>query len=102
MIVSCVYITVKSDSIDRFIDATIANCRESTKEPGNLRFDFIQMSNDPTKFMLYEAYESEQDAANHKLTLHYATWKSVVADYMADVRTNVKYKIIEPEDPSQW
>ena len=102
MIVTCVYITVKKDCVDRFIEATIANHRESVKEPGNLRFDFVQKADDPAKFMLYEAYESEQAAADHKLTLHYAIWRDVVADYMADVRTGVKYKIIEPEDPSKW
>jgi autoinducer 2-degrading protein len=102
MIVTCVHIQVKKDLIDRFINATIDNHRESVREPGNLRFDFLQMADDPCQFMLYEAYESEQAAAEHKLTSHYAIWRDTVADYMAEPRKGVKYKIIEPEDASQW
>ena len=59
MIVTCVYIHVKPDEIDRFIDATTENHHESVKETGNLRFDLIQQADDPCRFMLYEAYESE-------------------------------------------
>ena len=102
MIVTCVHIQVKKDLIDRFINATIDNHRESVREPGNLRFDFIQMADDPCHFMLYEAYESEQAAAEHKLTPHYAAWRDTVADFMAEPRKGIKYKIIEPDDRSQW
>lgn len=102
MIVTCVHIHVKKDLIDRFINATADNHRESVREPGNLRFDFVQQADDPCRFMLYEAYESEQAAAYHKLTPHYAAWRDTVAGYMAEPRKGIKYKIIEPEDRSQW
>jgi len=102
MIVTCVHIIVKKDLVDRFIAATIDNHRESIGEPGNLRFDFVQQADDPCRFMLYEAYESEQAAADHKLTPHYAAWRDTVAGYMAEPRKGVKYNIIEPEDRSQW
>jgi len=52
--------------------------------------------------MFYEAYESEQAAAEHKLTKHYAIWRETVADYMAEPRKGIKYKIIEPDDRAQW
>jgi autoinducer 2-degrading protein len=102
MIVTCVHIHVKKDFIDQFINATVDNHRESVREPGNLRFDFVQQADDPCRFMLYEAYESEQAAADHKLTPHYAAWRDIVAGYMAEPRKGIKYKIIEPEDRSQW
>jgi len=102
MIVNCVHIKVKKGLVDRFIEATIVNHKQSLKEPGNLRFDVIQMADDPCQFMLYEAYESEQSAAEHKLTSHYAEWKDIVADYMEEPRKGVRYKIIEPDDPSLW
>jgi (4S)-4-hydroxy-5-phosphonooxypentane-2,3-dione isomerase len=102
MIVTCVHIKVKKDLVDRFISATTDNHRESVKEQGNLRFDVVQMADDPTRFMLYEAYESEQAAAEHKLTPHYAVWRDTVADFMAEPRKGIKYKIIEPDDPAKW
>jgi (4S)-4-hydroxy-5-phosphonooxypentane-2,3-dione isomerase len=68
MIVTCVYIHVRSEAVNSFIEATIANHKESVIEPGNLRFDLIQQADDPGRFMLYEAYESEESAAAHKNT----------------------------------
>jgi autoinducer 2-degrading protein len=102
MIVTCVYIRVKSEKIDRFIDATTANHLESVKEPGNLRFDLIQQADDPCRFMLYEAYESESAAADHKTTSHYLKWRELVSDFMVEPRYGVKYNIIEPNDRTRW
>jgi autoinducer 2-degrading protein len=102
MIVTCVYIHVKDGALNSFIDATTANHLESVKEPGNLRFDMIQQSDDPLRFMLYEAYESEEAAANHKTTAHYMKWRDSVEPFMAEPRKGVKYKIIEPHDSSRW
>jgi (4S)-4-hydroxy-5-phosphonooxypentane-2,3-dione isomerase len=102
MIVSCVYIHVKPDAVDRFIEVTTENHRGSVKEAGNLRFDIIQQVDDPCRFMLYEAYESEADAADHKTTSHYLNWRNQVNDLMAEPRYGVKYNIIEPNDRSEW
>jgi (4S)-4-hydroxy-5-phosphonooxypentane-2,3-dione isomerase len=102
MIVTCVYVHVKSGHIDSFIDATTANHFESVKEPGNLRFDLIQQMDDPSRFMLYEAYESEDAAANHKTTIHYLKWRDLVNDFMVDPRYGVKYNILEPNDKTKW
>lgn len=102
MIVTCVYIHVKAEEINRFIDATAANHRESVRETGNLRFDLIQQADDPCRFMLYEAYESETASDNHKSTPHYLEWRDRVKDYMAEPRQGVRYKIIEPNDRTRW
>ena len=85
-----------------FIEATIANHLESVKEPENLRFDFIQQSDDPCRFMIYEAYESDNAAASHKTTPHYLKWRDTVKDYMAEPRRGVKYNIIEPNERTRW
>ena len=102
MIVNCVYIHVKNDAISRFVEVTTANHKESVKEKGNLRFDLIQQADDPCHFMLYEAYQNEDAAANHKLTPHYFKWREDVKDLMAVPREGVRYNIIEPNDPSEW
>jgi autoinducer 2-degrading protein len=102
MIVTCVYVTVNRDKVGMFIEATKANHLESVKEPGNLRFDLIQLAEDPCKFMLYEAYKSETDSVNHKTTDHYKKWRDQVESYMAEPRRGVKYNIIEPIDPAKW
>lgn len=102
MIVNCVYVSVNQDKVRMFIEATKANHLESVKEPGNLRFDLIQLVDDPCKFMLYEAYKSEAGSAYHKTTDHYKKWRDQVEGYMAEPRKGVKYNIIEPNDPEKW
>lgn len=102
MIVTCVYVNVKAEYADRFIQETRANHKESVKEPGNLRFDFLQQSDNTLRFMIYEAYESEEAAAAHKNTAHYLKWRDAVSDMMAEPRKGVRYNIIEPQDRSAW
>ena len=101
MIVTCVYIHVKPDNLKRFIDETTANHAESVKEPGNLRFDLIQQADDLSRFMIYEAYESEEAAAAHKKTPHYLRWRDSVDDFMAG-QHGIKYNILQPNDRSEW
>ena len=102
MHVTCVTVYVKQPNIDAFIQATVKNHHESVKELGNLRFDILQCGNDPCKFLLYEAYESDEAAAAHKKTAHYLTWRETVADWMAQPREGVKYNIVCPTEKNEW
>jgi autoinducer 2-degrading protein len=102
MIVTCVYVTVKPDAVQQFIKASEANHLESVKEPGNLRFDFLQQADEPCRFMIYEAYESDEAAAAHKSTAHYLKWRDTVADMMAEPRKGVKFKFLQPSERSGW
>ena len=96
MIVTCVHVDVKPEHIEAFIEATRTNHENSVKEPGNLRFDVLQSDVDPTKFMLYEAYESEERAKAHKQTEHYLAWRKAVEPWMARPRAGVSYTGIAP------
>ena len=102
MITTFVHVWVKEEYIVDFIEATIENHKKSVQEPGNLRFDVLQDAEDPKKFTLYEAYESDEAAAAHKQTDHYLTWREKVADMMAQPRKGVKHIILYPEDKSKW
>lgn len=102
MIVTCVHVHVKPEAINEFIEASVLNHRGSVRESGNLRFDFVQQADDPCRFMLYEAFESEEAVAVHKTTDHYLKWRDAVKDMMAEQRYGIKYKIIEPKDKSEW
>jgi len=94
MIVTIVNVYVKPEYIEDFIKITIENHFGSIKEPGNLRFDVIQNSEDPTRFVLYEAYDSEDAVAKHKTTSHYLKWRETVADWMAKSREGIKHNVI--------
>ncbi|MBN1597557.1 MAG: antibiotic biosynthesis monooxygenase [Bacteroidales bacterium] len=102
MIVTFVHVWVKPEHIDAFVKACEENHRNSVLEPGNLRFDILQDAGDPSKFTLYEAYESEDAAADHKKTDHYLKWRETVADWMLKPREGVKHNILFPADKSKW
>jgi (4S)-4-hydroxy-5-phosphonooxypentane-2,3-dione isomerase len=97
MIVTCVYVHVKPEALEEFIIASEANHFASVKEPGNIRFDFVQQADDPYRFMIYEAYESEEAAAAHKNTAHYLKWRDSVQEMMAESRKGVRYNILYPK-----
>jgi len=102
MIVYCVSVHVKKENIEDFIKATEENHLGSLKEPGVLRFDVIQNIEDPTKFILYEAYADEEASKAHKNTEHYRTWKEIVADYMQEPRRGKGYRVIFPSERNLW
>ncbi len=97
MIATFVHVWVKEEYIKDFIKASVANHQESVKEPGNLRFDLLQDESDASKFVLYEAYETEEAAANHKKTAHYLTWRETVADWMLKPREGRKHFFLAPD-----
>lgn len=96
MTVTFVHVYVKSEFINSFIEATRLNHEGSVKEDGNFRFDILQDAQDPTKFILYEAYASQQAAAAHKETSHYLTWRDMVAPWMAKPRDGIKHNLLFP------
>lgn len=102
MIVTCVTVYVKNEYIDDFVVATIENHQRSTGEPGNMRFDVLQCRNDPSRFLLYEAYESDEAAKAHKETGHYLNWRETVADWMEKPREGVPHDVICPDDRDRW
>ena len=85
-----VAVRVKPDTVDAFRAATLANASASVKEPGVARFDFLQFADDPTRFLLAEAYRSPDAQAAHRETAHYQLWRDTVAPMMAEPRTPTK------------
>lgn len=93
-----VHICVRPERIQEFIAATTENARHSILEPGIARFDFIQESEDPTKFTLIEVYRDPEAPVRHKQTPHYDRWRRTVMDMMAEPRFGVKYTNLFPGD----
>jgi quinol monooxygenase YgiN len=98
MFIVHVHVQVKPEFVERFRQATIENARNSIREPGIARFDVIQQSDDPSRFVLVEVYRSPQDADRHRETAHYQAWRDAVADMMAEPRESLKYANVLPDD----
>jgi len=98
MLVVQVFIKVKPQSVEAFKAASMENAAHSIREPGCARFDVIQQLDDPTRFVLYEAYRSQADNDLHKRSAHYLKWRDTVADMQAEERYSVKYTACFPLD----
>ena len=96
-----VHVHVKPEFVNAFIQASFDNASNSIKEEGIARFDVIQQTDDPTRFILFEVYRSVEAQSAHKETAHYARWRDTVAGMMAEPRQGIKYENIFPED-SGW
>ncbi len=101
MFIVHVFVHVKPEFVDAFIEASLENARNSVQEPGIARFDVIQQLDEPTRFTLVEVYRTQEDPAHHKETAHYARWRDTVAEMMAEPRSSVKYHNLYPDD-SGW
>jgi autoinducer 2-degrading protein len=86
-----VHIRVKPECVEAFKAATLENARNSVREPGVARFDVCQQLDDPTRFVLLEAYRAPEGHAAHRETKHYATWRDAVTPMMAEERKAFKY-----------
>jgi quinol monooxygenase YgiN len=98
MLIVHVHVRVKPESIEAFKQASLENARQSIQETGIARFDVVQQSDDPTRFVLVEVYRTADAPATHKETRHYQAWRDTVAPMMAEPRTNVKFSNIFPAD----
>ncbi|HHO76315.1 MAG TPA: antibiotic biosynthesis monooxygenase [Deltaproteobacteria bacterium] len=98
MIVVHVFIRIKPGYVEAFKEASISNASSSIKEPGIARFDLIQQSDDPSRFVLTEIYRDKKAQARHKQTEHYSLWRERVENMMAEPRHSITYENVYPED----
>jgi len=101
MLIVRVVVRVKPEWIEAFKTATLENAQQSLRETGVARFDVVQQTEDPTRFVLVEAYRTAEAPAQHKETAHYAKWRDAVAPMMAEPRSSVKFNNVFPED-AEW
>ena len=93
-----VFNQVNPEHIEAFKAATVDNASSSVREPGIARFDVIQQSDDPTRFVLVEVYRTAEAPARHKETAHYHKWIETVEEMMASPRTRIYYTNVFPDD----
>jgi quinol monooxygenase YgiN len=98
MLIVHVHVLVKPEWVEAFKQATVANARQSRREPGIARFDCLQQLDDPSRFVLVEAYRDANAPAQHKETRHYQIWREAVAPMMAEPRASVKFVPVPPDD----
>ena len=72
MIVLHVSVQVKPEHVKEFLEVVRYDAEHSEKdEPGCLRFDLIQDSDDPNRFYFYEVYRDEAALEAPRQTPHF-------------------------------
>ncbi len=98
MLIVHVDVQVKPEFVDEFLKASLENARQSVQEDGIGRFDVLQRTDDPTRFVLSEVYRTAEAAAAHKQTAHYVKWRDTVAGMMAEPRSSLQFSNSFPGD----
>jgi autoinducer 2-degrading protein len=101
MLVAIINVHVKSDFIEEFKAASLDNASNSVKEPGVIRFDVYQQSDDPSRYTLVEIYKTDEDVSRHRETGHYVRWRDTVASMMVEPRTRTTHRVVYPAE-SEW
>lgn len=68
MLAVAVDVEVTEGGETAFIKATLDNARNSVREPGVTRFDFMQNIENPRNFLLFEVYNNVNGPVEHKAT----------------------------------
>ena len=98
MFIIHVFAHVKPDQIEAFKAATLENAHSSVQEPGVARFDVIQQSDDPTRFVLVEVYRTQAANEAHKETAHYKRWREAVESMQGEPRSKLVYSNVFPDE----
>jgi quinol monooxygenase YgiN len=90
-----VLVTVKMELLEEFERSLLHNARESVAhDRGCRRFDVSQSNDDPTRWVLYEVYDSPDAHAAHRQSPHFLAYDAVAARALVDksvIRASGKY-----------
>jgi quinol monooxygenase YgiN len=98
MLIVQVQVQVKPEYVESFLAATLENARQSVQEAGVARFEILQHSDDPSRFVFIEGYRDAEAPLRHKETAHYQVWRDAVAPMMAQPRQSTRFQNIYPPD----
>ena len=94
-----VTLKVKPEMREKFLtaaqDDSICSVRD---EQGCLRFDVLQDNTDPNKFFFYEVYLDENAVKAHQASAHYARWRAVAAEVLAEPTHASRCTTLFPKD----
>ena len=102
MIALIVEINIKPGFKDQFMASMLGDARGSNNdEPGCLRFDVLQDTEDENKIHLFEVYEDEAAVDAHRNAPHFIKWREECADWFATENIRKLATPVYPA-PEQW
>lgn len=96
MIVVHVALAIRPDAVEAFAAAASANAAASVNEPGCLRFEVYRVADDPTRFVLFEAYRDVAAREAHWATPHFLAYRDATADLITDRAASIYEPVVPP------
>lgn len=102
MLVLQVAFKIKAERVDDFLKEIAANAASAVRdEPGCMRFDVLQDSEDPSRIYLYEVYKDDAALDAHRQAPHYLRWRDAVQEWHAEPAVRHLSRNVFPGD-SDW
>jgi quinol monooxygenase YgiN len=87
---------ILAEHADRWPEISADFTAATRAEPGNLWFDWSRSLDDPTEYVLVEAFRDGDAGAAHVQSEHFRTAQKMLPDYLAETPRIVNFEI--PQD----
>jgi (4S)-4-hydroxy-5-phosphonooxypentane-2,3-dione isomerase len=102
MLANWIKVRVKPEARDRFLKAIEEDALASERdEPGCLRFNVLQETQDANVYYFYEVYKDADAVATHRTMPHFAVWQAA-ADCLDGPVERVATQTVFPADRAYW
>jgi quinol monooxygenase YgiN len=91
---------VRPEHADKWVDLTRGFTEATRAEPGNLWFDWSRSVDDPTEFVLVEAFRDGEAGAAHVQSEHFRSATAALPAYLVETPRIVS-QLIDQDDWSE-
>ena len=103
MLVNLVKVRIKPELRQRFLDAIEHDALASERdEPGCLRFNVIQDTQDENVYFFYEVYKDEAALDAHRAAPHFEVWRAASAEVLDGPVERTMCSTVFPADRAYW
>jgi autoinducer 2-degrading protein len=96
-----VRITIKPEMRDAFLELARDDAENSVQEPGCVRFDVLEDTENAGVFVYYEVYRDEAAVAAHRETPHFKRYFEKIDAFLAAPTTRSALRNVIPSD-ADW
>jgi autoinducer 2-degrading protein len=103
MLCNIIKVRIKPEKRQRFLDAIEEDALSSERnEPGCLRFNVLQDTEDENIYYFYEVYKDEAAVEAHRAAPHYAVWSAAREEAVEGAIEATHTRSVFPADRAYW
>ena len=103
MLCNFIKVRIKPEMRKRFLEAIEVDALGSERdEPGCLRFNVLQDTQDENLYYFFEVYKDEAAVEAHRAAPHYAVWSAARAEAVDGQVEAIHTQSVFPADRAYW